>query len=83
MSHIKKGEGNSLGDMLNPEVRNILEKLKRLGVLTYQMGVDNDKGTDIKWLSENLEKTYSDHKNFKEVIDLCVKLKKLKVDKNK
>ena len=47
------------------------------------MGIDNDKGTDIKWLSENLEKTYSDHKNFKEVIDLCVKLKKLKVDKNK
>jgi hypothetical protein len=54
MSHIKKGEGNSLGDMLNPEVRNILEKLKRLGVLTYQMGIDTDKGTDIQWLQENL-----------------------------
>ncbi len=59
MTHIKKGEGNSLGDMLNPEVRNILEKLKRLGVLTYQMGIDTDKGTDIQWLGENLEKTYS------------------------
>ena len=29
----KKGEGNTLGDMLNPEVRNILEKLKRLRIL--------------------------------------------------
>jgi hypothetical protein len=77
MSHIKKGEGNSLGDMLNPEVRNILEKLKRLGVLTYQMGIDTDKGTDIQWLQENLEKTYSDHKNFKEVINLMAKLNKI------
>ena len=76
MSHIKKGEGNSLGDMLNPEVRNILEKLKRSGVLTYQMGIETDKGTDIKWLRENLEKTYSDHKNFKEVINLMAKLNK-------
>ena len=74
MTHLKKGEGTSLGDMMNPEVRNILEKLKRLGILTTKMGVDEDKATDFKWLSENLEKLYSDHKNFKEVINLMAKL---------
>lgn len=81
MNKQKKGEGTSLGDLLNPEVRNILEKLKRLGVLTTQMGVDDDKATDFKWLSENLQKLYSDHKNFKEVINLMAKLQQIKKKK--
>ena len=77
MSHIKKGEGNSLGDMLNPEVRNILEKLKRLGKLTTQMGIEEERATDLTWLEENLpQMNCAEHKNFKEAVDLVSKLQK-------
>ena len=74
MTHIKKGEGNSLGDMLNPEVRNILEKLKRLGKLTTQMGIEEDKATDLKWLTKNLpQMQYAKHKHFNEAVNLVSK----------
>jgi len=78
MKHSKKGEGNTLGDMLNPEVRNILEKLKRLSVLTTKMGVDTDKATDLEWLVENLpQMKYVDHKHFQEAVNLVSKLQKI------
>ncbi len=77
MSHIKKGEGNSLGDMLSPEVRNILEKLKRLGKLTTQMGIEGKKATDLTWLEDNLPQTkYAKHKNFNEAVNLVSKLQR-------
>ena len=78
----KKKESTTLGDMLNPEVRNILEKLKRLSVLTSDMGIDTKKATDIEWLSENLpQMKYAEHKHFKEAVNLVSKLQK--INKNK
>lgn len=71
----KKEESNSLRDMLNPEVKNILEKLKRLGNITTKMGIDEDKTIDIEWLTSNLsQKKYVEHKNFQEAMDLVDKL---------
>ena len=75
MNTKNKEESNSLRDMLNPEVKNILEKLKRLGNLTTKMGIDEDKAIDIEWLSDNLpQMKYVEHKNFKEAVDLVSKL---------
>ena len=74
----KKKESTTLGDMLNPEVRNILEKIKRLSVLTADMGIDIDKATNIEWLSENLpQMKYCEHKNFNEAVNLVSKLQKI------
>jgi proteasome assembly chaperone (PAC2) family protein len=78
MKHSKKGEGNTLGDMLNPEVRNILEKLKRLSVLTANMEIPKDKATDLEWLVENLpQMKYVEHKHFQEAVNLVSKLQKI------
>jgi hypothetical protein len=78
----KKKENTTLGDMLNPEVRNILEKLKRLSVLTSDMGIDTKKATDMDWLSENLpQMKYVEHKHFKEAVNLVGKLQKINKSK--
>jgi hypothetical protein len=74
----KKEQSNSLRDMLNPEVKNIFEKLKELGNLTTKMGIDRDKCIDIEWLTENLpQMKYVEHTHFRQAVDLVSKLQKI------
>ena len=78
MKNLKKQETNTLGDMLNPQVRNILEKLKRLSVLTSSMEISKEKATDLEWLVENLpQMKYAEHKHFQEAVNLVSKLQKI------
>ena len=73
---MKRGNQNTIEDLLTPEVRNILKKYKRLGYLTESMGVEKNKCQDLKYLSD-LSK-YKGHKNYEEVKNLVRKLLKIK-----
>ena len=70
---------NQLKDMVSPEVRNILDRYRRLSFLINQMGINipADKNShDVFFILEKIE-NYKSHKHYKEVVDLCNKLTKI------
>tara|TARA_R110000824_G_scaffold206477_4_gene391563 strand:- start:716 stop:967 length:252 start_codon:yes stop_codon:yes gene_type:complete len=64
---------NTLGDLIKPEVRNILEKYHRLGYLTETIGIKNTKTQDLLYIEKELKK-YKDHKLYNETSNLINKL---------
>ena len=69
----KATQGNILGDLIKPEVRNILEKYKRLGYLIETIGIKNTKTQDLLYIEKELKK-YKDHKLYDETSNLINKL---------
>ena len=73
-SKVKKvTQGTTLGDLIKPEVRNILEKYKRLGYLIETIGINATKTQDILYIEKELKK-YKDHKLYNETSNLINKL---------
>ena len=72
---MRKPTYNTLGDLVNPEVKNILKKFARLGFLTEEMGIAKERCQDLKYLSD-LSK-YKDHKYCEEAKNLVSKLTKI------
>lgn len=66
----------TLADLMNPETKNILEKYKRLSSLALEMGINEDKTTDLDFLTKKLKNI--NHKNKDEAINLINKLSKIK-----
>lgn len=66
---------STLGDLISPETKNILEKYKRLSSLCKEMGIDGAKSTDLLHISEVVPKLQ--HKNKEEAINLVNKLIKI------
>lgn len=76
----KTNQGNMLGDLINPEVRNILEKYQRLGYLTETIGIKASKTQDLLYIQRELE-NYKEHKCYTEASNLTNKL--LTINKKK
>tara|TARA_R100000900_G_scaffold138974_1_gene118326 strand:+ start:103 stop:348 length:246 start_codon:yes stop_codon:yes gene_type:complete len=69
----KPNQGTTLADLINPEVRNILEKYKRLGVLVESIGIPASSNQDLLFIQKELDK-YKDHKLYAETLNLTNKL---------
>ena len=70
---------NQLKDIVSPEVRNILERYRRLSFLTKEIGISipsSKNSHDVFFILEKIE-NYKSHKHYKEVVDLCNKLTKI------
>lgn len=70
-----KNTTNTISDLLNPQVRNILKKYKRLGSLAESMGIPEDKCQDLEYLSDLTK--FKKHKHYEEVKNLVDKLLKI------
>ena len=70
-----ENQTSTLADLMNPETKNILEKYKRLSSISIEMGVSEDKTTDLNYLIEKLK--HIKHKNKEEALNLTEKLIKI------
>jgi hypothetical protein len=67
---------NSLKDMLSPEMRNIMERYHRLGLLCENMGLKNVNSNNPISVLKEIEK-HKGHKDYEEIKNLCKKLTKI------
>ena len=73
---MNKNTKTTIGDLINPQVKNILAKYKRLSFIINEMGIDKTKSEDLKYL-QNIDE-YKNHKNYQELQNLIIKLIKIK-----
>lgn len=66
---------STLADLISPETKNILEKYKRLSSISSEMGIKQEKLTDLNYLMEKLK--IIKHKNKDEALNLIEKLIKI------
>jgi|TARA_R110001599_G_scaffold300759_2_gene506049 hypothetical protein len=71
-----KNTNTTIGDLINPQVKNILAKYKRLSFISEEMGIDKTKSQDLKYL-QNLPE-HKKHKHYQELQNLITKLLKIK-----
>ena len=74
---------NRLSDNIKPEVKNILQKYHRLGVLLEKLSVpaEQKKKIDLIWLKDNLPFLNKGHQHLEETINLINKLTIIKKNK--
>ena len=77
MVNYKSNTGTSLSELISPEVKNILKKYKSLSQITKSMNIDEQNGTNLEWLRENISK-HKEHQCFTEAQNLIEKLIKIK-----
>jgi len=68
---------STLGDLITAETRNILEKYKVLYNLCQEIGIEENKCNDLKFLKNTLPNI--NHKNKDEALNLVNKLLKIKL----
>ena len=71
-----ENQKSTLGDLINAETRNILEKYKVLYNLCIEIGIEEIKCNDLEFLKNNLPNII--HKKKDEALNLVNKLYKIK-----
>tara|TARA_R110002074_G_scaffold379772_3_gene558148 strand:+ start:2271 stop:2495 length:225 start_codon:yes stop_codon:yes gene_type:complete len=72
-----KKNKTTIGDLINPEVKNILKKYKRLVFLTEQMGIEKEKSQDLIYLKDlNEPKTHKHYTEMKNLVNKLLKTQK-------
>ena len=72
-----ENQKSTLGDLITAETRNILEKYKVLYNLCQEIGIEENKCNDLKFLKNTLPNI--NHKNKDEALNLVNKLLKIKL----
>ena len=69
-----KKNKTTIGDLINPEVKNILKKYKRL---VLQMGIEKEKSQDLIYLKDlNEPKTHKHYTEMKNLVNKLLKTQK-------
>ena len=71
-----ENQKSTLGDLITAETRNILEKYKVLYNLCQEIGIEENKCNDLKFLKNTLPNII--HKKKDEALNLVNKLYKIK-----